>query len=271
MFCLAKRYKPPSTNNASDIKRFPTQPAPTNSTSNWHRKPHHSFNPKAKVELQKAKWSEFARELNKIIGWIPPTDKNYSRFTGALISIAKKTIPRGSRKNYIPGWSRRCEQLLSEFTETSDAEIADSLFESLDSARKAAWIESTEGLNFKRNSRKSWSLLRKLGMGTPSTRPNTPVTADQVASRILSVTRVPKDRPHHIKIMHELTALNRENDTTPHRFSDFLLQELSAALTQVKSDGIHPEFILHCRRFNCCIRYCVEERTTSEAHKNHSV
>lgn len=56
--------------------------------------------------VKKTNWTEFSTELDKCLCWIPPSSRNYNRFVGAVISSAKKCIPRGYRKEYIPGWSQ---------------------------------------------------------------------------------------------------------------------------------------------------------------------
>lgn len=50
-----------------------------------------------------------------------------------------------------------------DFCESGDPEIVDELLRSLDAARREKWMKTAEELNFKYSSRRSWSLLRKLG------------------------------------------------------------------------------------------------------------
>ena len=39
--------------------------------------------------------------------------KKVNRFTGAILSAAKEPIPRGRRKDYIPGWTAQLQELHS--------------------------------------------------------------------------------------------------------------------------------------------------------------
>ena len=74
----------------------------------------HSLN-KPRWNFSKANWLSFEKEMDHVIKFIPPTVENYSRFINLTNSTAKKHIPRGFRVNYIPGWSKRCDELYLKF------------------------------------------------------------------------------------------------------------------------------------------------------------
>ena len=76
------------------------------------RRPRWNFN--------KARWSDYSKELDRVIGVIPPKPENYNRFVGLLVSIGKKHIPRGFRKEYIPCWQEDADRLYEEFKESGD-------------------------------------------------------------------------------------------------------------------------------------------------------
>jgi len=59
--------------------------------------------PKPRWNFKLAKWDEYAKDLDRIVKWIPPISCNYDRFCKAIKKIAAKHIPRGYRKTYIPG------------------------------------------------------------------------------------------------------------------------------------------------------------------------
>lgn len=48
-----------------------------------------------------------------------------------MTGIAKKHIPKGHRKEYVPGWSQESEDLYNEYLETNDNLIADELLSPL--------------------------------------------------------------------------------------------------------------------------------------------
>nr|CAI5850104.1 unnamed protein product [Callosobruchus analis] len=79
--------------------------------------------PRPRWNFGRANWHLFAEKLDKRLGWIAPKYKNYKRFIGAVISSAKEAIPRGYRKEYVPGWNEHSEQLYNEFVESGDREM----------------------------------------------------------------------------------------------------------------------------------------------------
>lgn len=82
---------------------------------------------KPRWNFQKANWPKFQQEVDANIRWIAPRRKNYNRFVGIISAAAKRNIPRGYRKEYIPGWSNDLEQLYKEFEESGDSEISEEL------------------------------------------------------------------------------------------------------------------------------------------------
>lgn len=68
--------------------------------------------------------------------WIPAEADNYERFMGAIKIVAKKHIPRGFRRQFIPGWDETCNELFSEFQRTKDNSVADELINNLNSKRR---------------------------------------------------------------------------------------------------------------------------------------
>jgi hypothetical protein len=163
--------------------------------------------PRPRWNLQKANWKEYARNLDKCLGWIPPKAANYNRFVGAVIATAKKHIPRGYRKQYIPGWSKKSEDLYKEFVESGDSEIADDLVTSLDLARRQKWMETMESMDFKTSSREAWSLLRKLGEGDKIKNTKQPISPNTIASHIAQTSRAKSDKAHTKSVRADLKSL----------------------------------------------------------------
>lgn len=62
--------------------------------------------PKPRWNFLKADWNEYRKRLDDNIRWIKLKANNYDRFVKMVIQTAKKCIPRGYRKEYIPGWSK---------------------------------------------------------------------------------------------------------------------------------------------------------------------
>lgn len=118
---------------------------------------------RSRWNFQKANWPKFQLEIDANIRWIAPRRANYGRFVGVVNAAAKRNIPRGYRKKYIPGWSNDLERLYNEFEESGDPEISEELLDALNANRKEKWAKTTENMNFTRSSRKAWNILRKLG------------------------------------------------------------------------------------------------------------
>lgn len=154
----------------------------------------------------------FSNSLDKCLRWIPPTADSYTRFVAAFVSSAKKAIPRGYRKQYIPGWDEQCETQYQAFLASNDQEIASELLHSLDAARRGRWVETVQALDFKTSSRKAWSLLRKLSDDNKSAHKDTPIPPNKIASHIVSTSKAPRDRTHTTQIRRELTALKSTCD-----------------------------------------------------------
>ena len=123
--------------------------------------------PKKRWNFRKADWDGYTAATEKSIPLIPrcgiPIEEAYNCFSRAMSSAAHATMPRGIRARYIPCMDEEAKDLLEEYEDSGDPDIADHLIESLDATRRARWEESTAQMNFTHSSRKSWALLRQLG------------------------------------------------------------------------------------------------------------
>lgn len=210
---------------------------------------------KPRWNFRKANWTKFSEQLDKSVVCIPNKEisvtEAYSRFSKAILKSAKANIPRGFRPSYIPCLDTECQQLLEEYTNSGDPDIADHLVECLDNARRARWEETTSNLDFTHSSRKSWNLIRKLGSSQQppnSTRPS--VKPNAVASHLVKVGKAPIDNQVKRKNTREWRAyrslMPEEGTATATPVS---LAEVEAALKNLKCgkapgyDNIHPEFL----------------------------
>ncbi|KAE9523030.1 hypothetical protein AGLY_016661 [Aphis glycines] len=179
--------------------------------------------PKPRWNFRKANWTEFAKELDHLIQWIPAKAECYDRFVGAIKMIAKKHIPRGFRKQFIPGWDETCNELYAEFQRSKDNNIADELINNLNLIRKQRWHEKTENLDFTHSSHKAWSLMKKLGTSNNITKGQHTLRPNSVATRLKSVGKLSVDKEHNRLIKTELR--NHRKMLMPH-------PTLDAAFTQ---------------------------------------
>ncbi|XP_063634857.1 uncharacterized protein LOC134805492 [Cydia splendana] len=208
--------------------------------------------PVPRWNFQKADWPAYAAELDVCLRWIPPEPKNYERFRKLIKSIAKKHIPRGYRKNYIPCWNAETETLWNEFSETGDREVAHELIRSLDDARRMKWAQTVETMSFKHSSRKAWHTLNRLSSGDTSQKRKPKVDPNEIALRIHKLSKAPSDKLHTRKVRKKLQ--NLKNETLPHQ--DFgrpvSADEVMSAIKETSinkacgDDEIFPEFIKYC-------------------------
>lgn len=209
----------------------------------------HSLN-KPRWNFSKAHWNNFSTEMEHVIKFIPPQIENYQRFVNLTKSIAKKHIPRGFRKHYIPGWSRSSEELYSKFKISNNPDDANDLLNSLNEARKTKWMNQTENLDSHKSSRKFWSLLRKFGSAkVTSKRSCNQVSPNQIASKLISNSKVHLNKLRQNSVKKELKRHLRNLPSNSNLSLEFTLDELNIGLTDVKCgkaaglDGIFPEFI----------------------------
>ena len=134
---------------------LPAQSAPTFSYSHWPPNSHHQRSPTQKMELQES-WLGYTLATERSIPLIPvnniSVEESYQRFCGAIQKAARHSIPRGFRPTYTPCLDEECQDLLKQYDESGDPDIADHLIESLDAARRHRWEELTSKMNLTHSS-----------------------------------------------------------------------------------------------------------------------
>ena len=99
-------------------------------------------------------WAGFTAQVNKAAAGLPPQSHNdlndaYNSYCKMLQAAAKKTIPHGIRKAYVPCWDVECEDLLRTHAEAQASvdrdKAADDLFCRLNEKRRQRWTET--GIN----------------------------------------------------------------------------------------------------------------------------
>lgn len=218
----------------------------------------------AKWNLKKANWSSFSKDLDSIVKWIPRIPESYSRFTKAIISSAKRNIPRGYRKEYTPGWNDQCEDLLAEYKESRNKDVAKALLDALNDQRKKSWMEKTEGLNFTHSSRKACGLIKRLGSTKKHTSNLTiKPTVNNIAEHFVKLPKGTVDKQWSKQIKTQLRKEKRNLPYTSETGKKITLDELETALTLVKRkklpglNGVLPEFLLNlepaAKRYLTCL------------------
>ena len=67
-----------------------------------------------RFNLKKANWEQYAHQLDASVENIPATAECYDQFVNALRKVARKNIPRGCRRNYVPSLTPESIQLIEE-------------------------------------------------------------------------------------------------------------------------------------------------------------
>jgi hypothetical protein len=207
--------------------------------------------PKDRWNFCKANWAGFSKAVDDSVRWIPATPENYDRFVGLVIGAAKKNIPRGHRKTYIPGWTTQCEELYASYQLSRNQDTADNLLSLLDKARREKWAQLVENTNSQHSSREAWRLLRHLGSdGQPSDRGHN-ISPNSIANCIVETSRAPADKTFSRMIKNQYRLAKREAaERSPHAVP-FTMSEMDTAISKMKTgkaagvDGVFPEFVRH--------------------------
>ena len=121
-------------------------------------------------------------------------DAAYTAYCEVLLGAAKKAIPRGYNRSYIPGWDEECSRLLCDHQRASSREEVDmtaaALIQRLDVTRRTRWTEVVESIDFTHSRRKAWQTIDQL-TGRNTAPSSCPVTADSIASQLLKNGRFP--------------------------------------------------------------------------------
>lgn len=218
--------------------------------------------PVRRWNFRKASWADFGRVINTVAEALPvPTASNindaYEAYCKMLMDAAKRHVPRGVRKNYVPCWDEVCEELLYAHNEarnnTERATAATDLLTRLNAKRRERWTETVESIDFTHSSRRAWQTINKLiGQATKPKPTPCPITADAIAAQLISNGRFPNaDKPFTRKTTGEVNNLRRVPSVDSSLSGDFTNDEMVSAIKHLKPnkapgiDNIHSEFILH--------------------------
>ena len=171
-----------------------------------------------RFNLKKANWEQYAYQLDAAVENIPATAECYDQFVNALRKVARKNIPHGCRRNYVPGLTPESIELIKEYREKyEDDPFADStitLVEELMSAiseeRRKAWQTLIESTYMTHNSKKAWSTIRKLCDDPCKPKEDCSTIANQVARQLLLNGRVIRTESRYFGMAENL-SLGDEN------------------------------------------------------------
>ena len=217
--------------------------------------------PVPRWNFRKAHWDKYEQITEAAAEQLPDTtelnDVNsaYSLFLKALYEAAKKSIPRGRRKTFIPTWDKEMERLFNLVEESDEQttinEASNQLMQRIKDQKRARWEETTASLDFTHSSREAWGLLKKLS-GTSRQKTQCPVTANSIAKQLYDNSRYEGvDKSFTRTVKHEVTRLKRQPTADMNLSCNFTTTEMDIAIATIKTrkaagyDKVFPEFIKH--------------------------
>ena len=139
------------------------------------------------INYKKADWQGYGDETETLISALPPPSScadGELLFRRALLSASNHKIPRGFRRDFIPGLSAESIALINrrdDLRVTSPgsqeiSELSSRISELLNEDARRSWVERVEACSLKHDSSRFWSLLRSLSGKKQSHSPNQPIT-----------------------------------------------------------------------------------------------
>ena len=150
--------------------------------------------PVKRWNFPKANWSHYISLTNKLARRLPSPDSNdvnqvYQDFCNTINEAAKRSIPRGCRKNYTPCWDAECETLDQAFLHSVDdhhsSRTATALLMRLDKKRRYRWSEAVRNIDFSHSSRKAWSIVNNLTCRSRHSPCHCPISSNAIASQLI--------------------------------------------------------------------------------------
>lgn len=166
--------------------------------------------PVSRWNFRKVNWTNFATLVDRHIRWFKPDIDNFNRFTGVVIATAKKSIPRGFRKNYIPSWNSECEELWTNYQESGNVEIGAKILKILNEERMERCRLLVQNMDFKHSSKKAWHLLRTLSVGPANISTTAPIHPNSFASKLVPSSKVPISKVLVKRMKRKLKAMKRK-------------------------------------------------------------
>ena len=243
------------------------------STNKHHQRQKPSWN------YKKANWHDFGKYLDRKFKKVEDLGTNLSQqvasFTKIVLDGAKANIPRGRRKDYIPGWNDNLKHLHDTVSSTRDAMEANPTNDVVTAHNKAkaeyiraknqqtrsAWHEKTKSLNMERDTSKLWNLTKALNDEKPEKRQTVLKvngeyqTGKRAANSLAAIYQedstvtLPRNRTREVR--DELKQAMKQETTDCCMTSPLRMDELDEAIRSLKRkkapgpDGITNDMIKH--------------------------
>ena len=208
-----------------------------------------------RFNYKKANWKDYSEDLDLRVAELEPVAENYDIFVKMIKEVSRKHIPRGCRTEYIPGLTPENATLYEEYTEMFQKDpfdehtsaLGEQLMSAISLERSRSWQTLLESTDMTNNSKKAWSLIRRLNNDPKKANQHQNVTANQVAHQLLQNGKAPKTAKKQPKPKMDPTKFSDDPGFT----KPFTLEELESAVTALQPgkaaglDDISVEQIQH--------------------------
>ena len=185
-----------------------------------------------RFNFRKANWPAFTPDLDKRIieEKLEPDPKNYQTFQKLVWKTSLQHIPRGCRKQYIPGMNEQSKQLYDEYNSAYNEDpfaeetiqLGEALTSSLATEKMQRWKEMIESTNMTQNSKKAWTTIKNLNTEKSTPPRVAAVTPNEVANQLLQNGKPLHKQKGRRKITKQETGkIMKDNNCT---FDAFTLQ-----------------------------------------------
>ena len=142
------------------------------------------------------------------VGNADTTPEKDDRFVKVVLATARKHIPHGCRKNYVPGLTTYLADQYNEYIQLYEQDpfaaatitAGDEIALSLTVEERKMWQALIENTDMTHNSKTAWSLIKKLSNDPRKADQHVNVTPNQVAHQLILNGKVPnRQRQSKIK------------------------------------------------------------------------
>ena len=158
-------------------------------------------------------WEHFTADLDTKIATIEAKPCKYENFRNLVWEVARKHIPRGCRKTYIPCLNDEGKHLyelympaynLDPFSDET-IQLGDELTTLMSDERSERWKELITSVGMTRNSKKAWATIKRLDSESHTQTRVATVTPNQVANQLLQNGKpLNKEKGHHKKLRRQM-------------------------------------------------------------------
>ena len=231
--------------------------------------------------FKKANWEEYKTTSNTLLKELDlsgsDVNKNTTIITEAILTAAKKCIPRGCRSNYKPFWNNNLAQAVKsreearkKFMENPTPENRTDFMKTsaytkkqILSSKRQKFQQTCENLDLSKEGTKAWSLLKNMNGENKKTNPKPIVDegdtiaddqkkAERHNKYFASTNKANKITDEDKTMLNDLKTKEKSPGPNAQIFEEnFSNRELEMAMRKLKSrkspgpDGIHNEMLTH--------------------------